>query len=425
MPGVLRIMPVSGHRGPEARDRISQPLISERVLSERVEPPFGRPEPRIDPTRTGGAGTSFVRRVKRGLGRLVERREPHFDPGHPAGPELALRHALLSDWQRRTSRWLIAFVILSLLLHIGLLLALRFHLIGFGDEPGTIPVKLVLTDPKDLPPPPPPQPKPQPQSQQQQQRQQKPPPRGPLASDEFGDPNASGKTPTETRAPAAGTTEPQPGEAAAKPAENQSQTADSSARPTRPKPPRDPFRSDAVEEDQPTTPEQLATAGTVPPPPAESQPSDTAARPSPKPSPLKFAVNPGGTRRPTDRLSDPSHAEGHKAKYPGPDASKDEYLSYINELINQRLAQLPVQGLAGDPGIAVFKMLVRPNGSIVWFSLVQSSGDPVADRMIASGLNSIPQYPPLPAELREPGGQPAELLKGVRIADIVKMAEGR
>jgi hypothetical protein len=365
-----------------------------------------------------------VRLVRRGFFKLIERREPHFDERRLADPETSLlRHAILSDWPKRGRRALIVFLIVSLLLHIALIAAIHFNLIGFGipDEP--IPVRLVTEIPQPMPEqarPKPPEQQQQQQQQQQKQQQQKPPPQGRLASDEFGDPDAKGDRPTQTHAEATGAPQPKPGEAPPPPAENESTAK--TEEPAPPHPPHDPLHSDAPDEqNMPETREQLAQAGTMAPPPSPTQAqSPLAAKPDRKPSPVRLAtVNPGGARRPTDRPDDPNHGEGHKAKYPGPDATYDEYLAYILELTDRRLvATLPADYFRNHVGGPIFRVAVRPSGAIVWFTLARHSAYPEIDTALTTTLNQMGNFPPLPDHLQKPDGEPTELTFEAVLEDI-------
>jgi TonB family protein len=134
---------------------------------------------------------------------------------------------------------------------------------------------------------------------------------------------------------------------------------------------------------------------------------------------------PGGARRPTDRRDDPDHAEGHKAKYPGPDASRDEYLAYLVTLTNAQLRSLPPQLSQVRDGAALYEVLIRPNGSIVWFSLIKSSGHPDVDSAVTATLNGIQAFPPLPNELLEPGGGPIKLTYTMPLARLADLISGR
>ena len=170
------------------------------------------------------------------------------------------------------------------------------------------------------------------------------------------------------------------------------------------------------ETEMPETPEQLAAAGTLaPPPPTPKPPTDqTAGKETHKPSPVHMLPpNPGGARKPNEHPDDPSHGEGHKAKYPGPDASRDEYLAYLRDYTNSYLMKLPPELFAGKRGGVILYVLVRPNGSIVWFSVGKPSGYPDADAAILRVLNQIPQFPPLPPELIEPDGKARPLTYSV------------
>jgi len=390
---------------PGTRDFIIQPPPLDRA-GRGLE----RPEPRIDPKRAVGSTEAFVRMVRRGLGRLMESREPHFDPDRAVdAPDSLLIHPVLSVGSKRGSRRLLVFIIVSLLIHVALLLGLGFNLYGFGDgeEGQPIPVRLVLEQPQpDQPRPQPPKPKePEPQKKQEEQ---KPQPHGPLASDELGDPKATGKQPTATPEPAAGAPQEKAGEAPPPPSEAQA-TPQQEAPATPSKLPPDPFHSHNLEQSLPETKEQTAAAGSAAPPPVPAQTENTeAAKPTRKPSPMRLAaVNPGGARRPNDHPDEPDHGEGHKAKYPGPDASYDEYLAYIRDLTRAHLVQsVPAELTRDRTGVAVFQVMVRPSGDIVWFSLVHPSGFQDADRVILAALDSIQKFPPLPQRMLNPDGLP-------------------
>lgn len=61
------------------------------------------------------------------------------------------------------------------------------------------------------------------------------------------------------------------------------------------------------------------------------------------------------------------------------------------------------------PGMAAFDVMVRPNGTIVWFALIRSSGFPDSDRVLLAELNGIAAFPALPSELLEPNDMPTRL----------------
>jgi hypothetical protein len=407
--------------------RAAKDVNPDVTISPGQPAPADRREPSLDPNRRGGPAQSFVRLMRRGISVFIERREPHLVvPVAPPAEDSLFSHARLSDWPKRGRRWLIVFAVGSLLFHVLLFAVLRFTLYGGGDDElaGALPVRLVLAEPQDKPPDPPKPPQ-QPEQQKQQQAQ-KPPPRGPLASDELGDPEATGDKPTATHAPAAGEVQPKPGEATPKPAANPV-AAEQPKDHARRKPDTDPFKPDWMVQDTPLpTRQQVAAAGTPAPPPvrAEEQ-EDVSFEPTRKPSSVQFTpVRPGGAKRPNDRPDSPSHSEGHKAKYPGPDATRDEYLAYLRDLTDVQLARLPPAPFEGRPGVAGFQVLIRPNGSIVWFSLVHSSGYGDADSALGEALNGLQKFPPLPQELLNPDGTPVTLTVTLPLRLIPALAGG-
>jgi TonB family protein len=337
--------------------------------------------------------------------------EPHLDLSTPVPAALAVPpRPRLSDWQRHSRRFIKIVAIVSLLLHVVLLLVIEHYAGrggygGYGGQP--IPVQLVMQPPQKQPDPPkPPEEQKKQEQQQKKQEQQKPPPPGRLASDEFGDPDATGKVPTATHAPEAGEIMPKEGEAPPPPAAGKTTPKPSDvARPT-----------DEPAEDQsaspksaeiPPTPEQMAAAGKIAPPVPSHKPEtqQEAAAETRKPATVHMVpARPGGAHKPNERPDDPSHGEGHKAKYPGPDATRDEYLAYLAQLTHDRIRTLPPDLFVGRHGMAVFSVRIRPNGKIVWFALKQSSGYRDADQALLQSLNSMADFPPLPSELQQQDG---------------------
>lgn len=230
------------------------------------------------------------------------------------------------------------------------LVSLAFHLLPVAMimlspllvvEPSPpIPVQLVFEPPPPPPPPPPPATKPQPQP---------PPPKmevGRLASVDMGaikETDTLGRTADPVQPPAAGEQQPTPSE------------ADTTATPT----------------------------------------------PSPKPTPprkeqkLAFQLQmPSGANVPR-RDATPREAP-RSAKYPGPAATQDEYLAYVNAVIEQHLGTLPLLVTLARNGKLVLAIHVLDNGAIENVRLLQSSGNPEADMKIADTISSIHKFPPIP-----------------------------
>jgi protein TonB len=364
----------------------------------------------------------LARRIAQKRPEWWARQEPRLDVDRARrGVVPAMRRVVLSEWQKRGRSWMIYIAIITLILHLLLVFAVVYYA-GRAETPGpeTIPMHLVMLPPSDKPldptkpPPPPPPPK--------KQQAQKPPPPGALASDELGDPNATGKTPSATRTPEAGRVQEQAGEAPPPPSDSEASAHPSEV--ARPKPDTAEAQSAAPKQDLSETPNKLAVGGALAPPKAEPDKPKTeqlAAKPVDHPSDVRLLrVKPGGATKPTEHREDPDHNEGHKGKYPGPDASRDEYLDYIRGLTMEQINRLPAQLFAGKQGVAVFSVLVRPNGTIVWFSSIQSSGDRQADQLLLSTLNAMSSFPPLPAELIEPDGTARPLTFSLALSAIGK-----
>jgi TonB family protein len=328
------------------------------------------------------------------------RPEPHFDPGHP--PDLLalrIRRIPLSAWQRRRLRWVVLLVILSLIVNIGLVALIGAgggRGWGNGEEPPAA-IAVLYQPPQPNPPAPPPPPPPPPKAAQQPKSPPPPPPPPPgrLASDEFGDPDATGKAPVPTPGPAAGQVQPKAGEAPPPPADAPA-TPDPSELAV-PKTVDDPSKSAAPKQDEmPKTQEQMAAAGEVAPKP--TPPADTpTAKAVPKPSEFRMPMPPGGARKPTPNPEAENHGEGHKAKYPGPDATRDEYLAYVKTIVLEHSDGYLSPAVTGARhGMFELDVRVNPTGNIVGVFVLHSSGYPDIDKRAVDLLYSVSPLPPPP-----------------------------
>jgi TonB family protein len=333
------------------------------------------------------------------------RPEPHFDPGHP--PDLLalrIRRIPLSAWQKRRLRWFALLIILSLVVNIGLV-----ALIGVGGGRGwgngeeqPAPIAVLYQPPQPNPPSPPPPPPPPPKAAQQPKSPPPPPPPPPgrLASDEFGDPDATGKAPVPTPGPAAGQVQPKAGEAPPPPADAPATPAPSDI--AIPKKVDDPSHSAAPKQDEmPKTQEQMAAAGEVAPPPPPPKPTPPAETPTakavPKPSEFRMPMQPGGARKPTPNSEAENHGEGHKAKYPGPDATRDEYLAYVKTIVLAHADGYLSPSVTGARhGMFELDVRVNPTGNIVGVFVLHSSGYPDIDKHAVDLLYSVSPLPPPP-----------------------------
>jgi hypothetical protein len=338
--------------------------------------------------------------LRHGVRRIFRREEPWFDFARvPASDGLPTRPAL-SETDNRRRRWILVGIVVSILLHAAFL-----HFIGFGggghsgSGGAPIPVQLVMETPEDRKKAEEKRKEQEKQKPQEQEKQkdQKPPPPGRLASDSFGDTEAKGKEATETHDKAAGKPEPKPGEAA--PDAAAAAKADTPPEEARPKDTETAQKERGLDEAPlPQTQRQLAAGGSPAPPPSTAPPRDDLAyKPTPKPKPTPVPVPVGGSRNPSLRF-EPDHAEGLAAKYPGPAASKDEYLAYCFALVMRHSNLLDESAVSGRSGYVHFSLRLRRDGSILWLTDMPDS-TPYSDiaararRMIEL---AAPGFPPLP-----------------------------
>jgi len=156
--------------------------------------------------------------------------------------------------------------------------------------------------------------------------------------------------------------------------------------------------SEAPEQEAPKeTRDQMAAAGAVPPPPPKpAPPTDRLKGPEPKPSPhpqLKI----GGNLLPTPRPEAPAHVESKAAKVPGPDATEDEYIKYLDTVMNDHAYAVPGLIQPRNPGFMLLEVLIRRNGVIIWATVKQSSGNPTLDARVRAAIEGIGRFPPAPA----------------------------
>ena len=250
--------------------------------------------------------------------------------------------------------------VVSLLLHLLPLLLLLDWPMHPPAEIAPIPVQLVLEPPPPPPPPPKPAPKPQPKPETR-------PPPGRIASEDLGDTQTKGRDQEKSEAPV-------------------------------------PDKKPPAAEETPTEAPQK-TAAITPPPPAPAparmaplkppQPKDAlAAKPLPKPPPA--------LRQPLRREPGRAHLLPRPARFPGPAASRDEYLVYLAALARQHIGLLSRSLIAGRRGETVIDVLVLDNGTVAMMSVGQSSGYPDIDIRIEQMIRAVGRFPPLPQWFQGP-----------------------
>ena len=236
----------------------------------------------------------------------------------------------------------------SLVLHLLPLLLLIHWPISPPAETEPIPVQLVFEPPpKATPPAPVPQPKPTP-----------PPPRGRLASEDLGEPEAKEVDKPKGNPPAAD-----------KPAKTETPPAE-----TKP----------------PEKPQQMAAVAPPPLPPAkpDAPTPDLVPKPAPKPTPAAHQV--------PRRVEDPGNLAPRRARFPGPAATRDEYLAYMHSLIRQHYNLLTHAALGDRRGMTVVEFVVLDDGKIALVKVRRSSGYPDIDNRVAEMIAAVGRFPPLP-----------------------------
>jgi len=313
----------------------------------------GRPEPLLtfDPVRAAGS--------------YEGRRDPSVSLATPAeagahgsmGPGLrredgndALRspEPLEREQQADRPRWWsrLRGPVGSLVLHLLPLLLLIDWPMSRPAETAPIPVQLVFEPPKAAPAPPQPQPKPTP-----------PPPRGRLASEDLGDPEAKEVEKPKGDPPAA-----------EKPAKTETPPAEM-------KPPEKPQQMAAV-------------APPLPPAKPDAPKPDPVPKPAPKPTPAAHQV--------PRRVEDPGNLAPRRGRFPGPAATRDEYLAYMHSLIRQHYNMLSQAMLGDRRGMTVIEFVVLDDGKVALLKIRRSSGYPDIDNRVAEMVAAVGHFPPLP-----------------------------
>jgi TonB family protein len=237
----------------------------------------------------------------------------------------------------------------SLILHLLPLLLLIDWPMKPPAEVETIPVQLVFEPPpKAAPAPPQPQPQPKPTP---------PPPRGRLASEDLGDPQAK-----DVDKPKG---DPPPADKAAK-----TETPPAEAKP-------------------PDKPQQMA-AVTPPLPPAkpDAPKPDPVPKPPPKPTPAAHRI--------PRQVEEPGNQAPRRGRFPGPAATRDEYLAYMHSLIRQHYNLLSSGELGNRKGMVVVEFVVLDDGKIALLKVRRSSGYPDIDNRVAEMVAAVGRFPPLP-----------------------------
>jgi protein TonB len=254
------------------------------------------------------------------------------------------------EQQVERSRWWVRLrgPVGSLVLHLLPLLLLIDWPMSPPVEIAPIPVQLVFEPPPKAAPTPP----------QPQYKATPPPPRGRVASEDLGAPEAKEVDKPKGDPPMAD-----------KPAKTETPPAE-----TKP----------------PEKPQQLAAIAPPPLPPAkpDTPKPDPVPKPAPKPTPAAHQV--------PRRVDDPANMAPRRGKFPGPAASRDEYLAYMHSLIRQHYNLLSSMELGGRRGMTVIEFVVLDDGKIALLKVRRSSGYPDIDNRVAEMIAAVGHFPPLP-----------------------------
>ena len=130
----------------------------------------------------------------------------------------------------------------------------------------------------------------------------------------------------------------------------------------------------------------------APPPLPPAKPDTPKPEPIPKPQPKP---NPTA-HQPPRRVEEPANLAPHRARYPGPAATRDEYLAYMHSLIRQHYNLLTSTILGSRRGRTIIEFVVLDDGKIALMRVRQSSGYPDIDQRIEQMVAAVGRFPPLP-----------------------------
>jgi len=286
-------------------------------------------------------------------GFLADQREPALPADAPpkSGSQPFFEHEIsIPSEERRRPFGPIG----SLILHLLPLLLLLDWPMRPPAEVMPIPVQLVFQPPP--PPPPAPKPKPKPETR---------PPPGRIASENMGETQSKGQDQAKSDEPAA---KKDPATNMESPLEAPQQTAFLS--PPLPSPPK-------LDLPKPPEPREVA-----------------APKPLRKPS--------LAARQPIRPVPQRAHLNARPARYPGPAASRDEYLAYLAYLARQHIGMLSHSLVGGRRGETIINVLVLDDGTVAMLSIGLSSGYPDIDERIEQMIRAVGRFPPLPQWYQEP-----------------------
>ena len=185
-----------------------------------------------------------------------------------------------------------------------------------------------------------------------------PPPRGRLASEDLGEPEAKEVDKPKGDPPAS----------AEKPAKTETPPAE-----TKP----------------PEKPQQTAALAPRRCPPAKPD----APKARPRSQSRRQSRRPAAHQVPR-RVEDAGESGAAAGRFPGPAATRDEYLAYMHSLIRQHYNLLPSSTLGNRRGMTVIEFVVLDDGKIALMKMRRSSGYPDIDNRVAEMVAAVGRFPP-------------------------------
>jgi protein TonB len=147
------------------------------------------------------------------------------------------------------------------------------------------------------------------------------------------------------------------------------------------------------------------TAFLPPPPPLPDPPQLELPKP-PEPKPVTVPKPPQkpslAARQPVRPVSQRAFLSPRPSKYPGPAATRDEYLAYLAYLARQHIGLLSRSLVGGRRGETIINVLVLDDGTVAMLSVGLSSGYPDIDERIEQMIRAVGRFPPLPQWYQEP-----------------------
>ena len=102
------------------------------------------------------------------------------------------------------------------------------------------------------------------------------------------------------------------------------------------------------------------------------------------------------------RVPQRAHPTARPGRFPGPSATRDEYLAYVNSLILRHLGLLSHSLIAGRRGETSIQILVLDDGTLARVSVMQSSGYSDIDLRVEEMVRATGRFPPLPQWIQAP-----------------------